>query len=268
MGLVAAIVVPAAVGSAAAEVTPLGTTRMGAELNGAREQAGLAVLERPADLDAVAQRHTDRMAAAGGAPFHSDDHSGGLTGWERVGEIVGRTDVRNPDWPTVLTRAFLESPEHREELLDPRYLELGVGAATAGDAVYVTGVFMRRTAAPPSPPRVFALSSAGGPQVAAAPVTPMTTTARPAPPPPTTAAPVVAVPPVTEAPPSTEPPTPVVQVAAPPPVDLGSDVVTMSSAGPVVAGAGGRITLFVLVVAGCIGLAGFAPQGRRRRAAS
>jgi hypothetical protein len=264
MGLVAVIVVPAVVGPAGAQVATLDSGRMGTELNGAREQAGLEPLLRRADLDAVAQRHTDRMAAEGGPPFHSGDPAGGLTGWERVGEIVGRTDGSNPDWPAVLTRAFLESPRHRVELLDARYLELGVGAAMAGDGVYVTGVLMRRTAAPPPPPqRVLALSSVGGPEIAAAPPAPPPSNT---PPMPTTTPTTAAPPPAVTAPPAPAPAAAVAAsslVAAPPPVDLGSDVMTISNAGPAVAGAGGRVILFVMVVIGAIAVAGLAPQRRR-----
>jgi hypothetical protein len=117
-----------------------------------RLQFGLGPVAPRADLDAIAQRHSEEMAARGGAPFHSSDPGAGLSGWVRMGEVVGWADWPRTDWAEAFTNAFLESPTHRDVVLDADYDYIGVGAAlsASGDIIYVSAVFLQPEAPPPS----------------------------------------------------------------------------------------------------------------------
>src|SRR6056297_2795113 len=90
--------------------------------NQARAERGLdAALQVAPDLTAVARSHAARMAG--------DDHlhhnpalTADVSGWDIVGENVGRG-------PSVdaLHRALMDSPSHRDNILDERYTQIGVG---------------------------------------------------------------------------------------------------------------------------------------------
>jgi hypothetical protein len=56
-----------------------------------------------------------------------------------VAEQVGPTALK-------LVNGFLNSPEHRKNLLDPDYTDQGIGAAAAGDRLIVVHVFGARRA--------------------------------------------------------------------------------------------------------------------------
>src|SRR6056297_230255 len=90
--------------------------------NQARAERGLAAaLQVAPELTAVARSHAARMA--------DDDHlhhnpalTADVSGWDIVGENVGRG-------PSVaaLHRALMDSPSHRDNILDERYTQIGVG---------------------------------------------------------------------------------------------------------------------------------------------
>src|SRR5688572_18188517 len=80
--------------------------------------AGADSVARAADLDAVAQRHAEAMAARGGL-FHNPNLATDVEGWRVVAENVGRgMDIG------AIHERFLESPSHRANVLDPRLTEL------------------------------------------------------------------------------------------------------------------------------------------------
>lgn len=56
--------------------------------------------------------------------------------WQRVGENVGR----GPDLDA-LHEAFVTSPEHRRNLLDPAWSEIGIGVIVSDDTLWVTQLF-------------------------------------------------------------------------------------------------------------------------------
>lgn len=240
----------------AAAATRLDAHDLRAELNSARVQAGLAPLNERAAHDQLAGRHADRMADAGGPPFHSEDPSAGVEDWEVVGEIVGRVDGGDQDWAATVTRAFLASRSHRDELLDPGYTELGVGASAAGNWVYVTGLLVR-PAQPKVPP-----APVGAPAGAAArpPVARPARSRVAAPPssPPTTAAP---------APPATSPPAPPEPPMVPPVDTVPLPVVEL---GPVAlirrtpAGTTDRVPALTALVLGVVLVSAWAPRARVR----
>lgn len=116
----------AALGASTALATPALASPagdLGAATNAARAAAGLPALQRNAQLDAVAQAWAQHMAATN-VLAHNPGLQTQVSDWSVLGENVGRAG----DIPSV-QRAFMNSPEHRANILDPRYTQMGVGAA-------------------------------------------------------------------------------------------------------------------------------------------
>jgi hypothetical protein len=121
------LTVTALVGSAAfagsALASPAGD--LASATNTARTSAGLPALAENAQLDAVAQAWANKLAAAG-VLSHNPAVRTQVTNWTVLGENVGMAG----DVPTV-QNAFMHSPEHKANILDPRYTQMGVGSATS-----------------------------------------------------------------------------------------------------------------------------------------
>ena len=64
--------------------------------------------------------------AAAGVLSHNPAVRTQVTNWNVLGENVGMAG----DVPTV-QNAFMHSPEHKANILDPRYTQMGVGSATS-----------------------------------------------------------------------------------------------------------------------------------------
>lgn len=105
-------------------------------LNAERTARGLRALAVPGDLTAVAQRHSGRMAERRSL-YHNPNLGSEVSGWRRVGENVGYGgDV------AAVHRAFMDSPAHRDNVLDPAWTEVGAGTVTdSGGVLWVTVVF-------------------------------------------------------------------------------------------------------------------------------
>lgn len=118
-----------------------------AEVNAARQDAGLPALAVRGDLEAVAVRHSGRMADRGEI-YHSNTGSE-VSGWQAVGENVGRgTDLQE------LHDAFMASSAHRANILSSRFTEIGIGVVQRDGSYWVTQTFRRpsgSTAADSSP---------------------------------------------------------------------------------------------------------------------
>lgn len=146
-----------------------------------RANAGLHGLAVSGDLVDVARRHAAHMAADGRL-FHNPNLGREVSGWEVVGENVGRgSDVDS------IHAALMGSPSHRHNILDARFTQIGVGVEAAGGELWVVQVFRRpAAAAAPAPapaPHVAPVANATAPARAPAPPPPRSTT------PPTTTAP-------------------------------------------------------------------------------
>jgi len=144
------LTVTAPVGSAAfassAYASPAGD--LATATNTARVSAGLAPLTVDPQLSAVAQAWANNLAAAG-TLSHNPALRTQVTNWTVLGENVGMAG----DVPTV-QNAFMHSPEHKANILDPRYTQMGVGSATSiypscGCAVLWVVVDFRRPATLP-----------------------------------------------------------------------------------------------------------------------
>ena len=104
-----------------------------------RGMYGLPGLHRSIELDTKAQAQAERMSQAGDI-FHSASLASGVSpGWLLIGENVGMASTTSE-----VQHAFEQSPAHRANLLNPAYVEMGVGVVEAPGRVYVVQVFVQR----------------------------------------------------------------------------------------------------------------------------
>ncbi len=166
-----------------------------ASLNSVRAGVGLPALTVNSQLANLSRAHAQVMADAGEI-FHADPISAGYGGaWSKIGENVGvGANV------SVLVDAFVASPGHYANIVDPSFTEVGIGVVWKDGALYTTHRFLQvpgsttttTTAAPPA-------------STTTSPPAPTTTTSAT----PTTAAPPTTAPPTpipTSTPPTTLPP--------------------------------------------------------------
>ena len=119
--------VPAAVAS---DVVTDARALILAQTNAARTGAGLAPLREISALTVVAQSCSLRQAAAR-AMFHCDDYSTRIpAGWTRAAENVAY-GYRAED----VVAAWLDSPGHRANILEPGTTHIGIGIAFDGSGL-------------------------------------------------------------------------------------------------------------------------------------
>lgn len=143
--LVALVLVPV---PAPAEAAPDGglEARFVALINQERADAGLPALRVANDLVAVGRRQAERMAGAADL-HHNPDLGSDVSGWDKVGENVGR----GPDVDRIHA-AFMASPSHRRNVFDAEWTEVGVGVEVVDGGLWVTELFrLPRGATAPTP---------------------------------------------------------------------------------------------------------------------
>lgn len=112
-------------------------------VNADRAAHGLPALQRDPALDAAAQAHAEDMRERGYFAHASPEgrdamdryRAAGGERWRKVGENIGRcAHCGAPDAAAVraLQQGWMNSPEHRRNILDPGYRNFGFGMA-AGD---------------------------------------------------------------------------------------------------------------------------------------
>ena len=108
-------------------------------INSERSSRGLRTLTVKSDLVAVARDWSERMAAEG-AISHDPNLASKVSGWTMLGDNVGKG-------PTVssIQKAFMESPTHRDIILEGDFNQVGVGVYQSGSTLYVTQIFARRS---------------------------------------------------------------------------------------------------------------------------
>jgi len=188
-GGVAATAAPASADAGSEEAQFLALT------NQLRASKGLQTLAVDGTLTSIARNWSAQMAAAG-TIFHNNNLPNQVSApWTELGENVGMG-------PNVagIQQAFINSPHHYENLVNPNYNYVGIGVVDSGGTIFVTVDFMalgasakpapapapRTTTAPASRPRATAAPRATAPATprAAAPTAPPTTAPPPPPPPP------------------------------------------------------------------------------------
>jgi Cysteine-rich secretory protein family len=117
-------------------------------LNGERERNGRPALRSLPALADIARAHSQMMAAAQRLfhaselekPLHERLVAAGLF-FGKSGENVARSDSFLPG---LIHQALLESPAHRENMLDPDFDAVGIGVVSVDDrAYYVSEVFLQ-----------------------------------------------------------------------------------------------------------------------------
>jgi len=122
------------------------------EVNDERRDAGIPLLRMSPDLSRLAREYSREMVERGF--FDHQDPDGlrvdtrasraGIT-WQFIGENIARNrGFRNPAYTAV--KEWMKSAGHRENILNDRYAETGIGAWIAPDrTVYFTQIFVQRT---------------------------------------------------------------------------------------------------------------------------
>lgn len=123
--------------SALAAVDPVSAeTQFVGLINQERTARGLQPLAVHADLVTAARDQASAIDAAGYL-FHNPDLGSVTDGWTKLGENVGYGGS-----VTGLHAAFMNSPDHRANILDPAYTHVGVGVVVDGSTLWVAEVFM------------------------------------------------------------------------------------------------------------------------------
>jgi uncharacterized protein YkwD len=117
-------------------------------MNSARQSAGLRPYTVSSDLVSVARAHSAQMAQKQ-TLYHNPNLTTDVKNWQAVGENVG-------EGPTVsdIHNAFMNSPEHRANILDHDFTQVGVGVAVDSNGIiWVTEDFRQptTTASAPAP---------------------------------------------------------------------------------------------------------------------
>ena len=137
-GLILAVAVSTLLYPAAAQAsTATDEAAFVAKINELRASKGLGPLQVNANLAAKARAWSAGMAAANRI-WHSTLSDGVTEDWKKLGENVGMGGSVDG-----LHRAFVNSPHHYENLVDPAFGQVGVGIVMGGDTIFVTQVFMQ-----------------------------------------------------------------------------------------------------------------------------
>ncbi|MBW9205522.1 hypothetical protein KV097_06140 [Mumia sp. zg.B17] len=109
--------------------------------NRARSARGLRALGRSACLDRYAQRSADRIARTGRLTHQNLRPVLRACGGHKVGENI----AYGYRWPVRVVRAWMNSPGHRANILEPRYRRIGVGVRRdRRGIIWVSQVFAYR----------------------------------------------------------------------------------------------------------------------------
>lgn len=133
-----------------------------AKINELRASKGLQPLIVDAELTNIGRDWAGKMAAAGQISHNPNFRYEVTEDWQRLGENVGVG-------PSVdsLFQAFVNSPGHYANLVQPDYNRVGIGVVLVGDTIYTSHQFMQlRT------PRAVSSSPTPAPAPAPAPKAP------------------------------------------------------------------------------------------------
>jgi hypothetical protein len=203
-------------------------------INSARGSAGLPGLGINLALQSIAEGWSQSMAAVDVLSHNMNLPNVAPSDWMHLGENVGE----GPTCDAIAT-AFMNSPEHKANILDTNYTTVGVGVVVDGNGVmWVTEDFMGTGAATPAAPAPAPAASTPAPAPATVPAPVAVHTTVPAPAPVDTVAAPVAV--HTTVPPASSSPAPspsLAPAAAPSPAASASPAAaaTPTPAVPIVA---------------------------------
>jgi len=112
-------------------------------INHERTSRGLRALVVKSDLVGVARHKSDQMAAKG-TIWHDSSTWNSVSGWQTYGENVGMGPNNISDPVGNLHTAFMNSPEHRQNILYPTFNQVGIGVTISDNTMYVTEIFVQR----------------------------------------------------------------------------------------------------------------------------
>jgi hypothetical protein len=113
-------------------------------VNAARSSAGLPAYSYASDLTAAARGQAERMAASGEL-YHNPNLASEVGGWSRIGENVAYAG----DWRSAHD-VLMNSPDHRAQILDSGYTQMGVGTAVGDDGTFWVAEVFRTPSGSPS----------------------------------------------------------------------------------------------------------------------
>jgi hypothetical protein len=148
---------------ALAPTTPTSAADLGAEaaftvsVNSLRAGRGVATLGTHPVLTAKAQSWAAQMAASNNLA-HSTLTDGINVSWNKIGENVGVGGAVDS-----LFQAFVNSPHHFENMVDPAFQWVGLGVAYGNGRMWVAMEFMNGAAPPPPPPPPATRATAANP---------------------------------------------------------------------------------------------------------
>lgn len=197
-------------------------------INQVRAGQGLPPLIQNGELTSLArswsQAQRDGVCPGNDYICHANPLDSGVTqSWAKLGENVGT----GPNVNDVMD-AFIASPGHYANIIDPAFTHVGVGVVWDGARLYTTHRFMALNGSTPAttsapttatPTTTAAPATTRAPATTSAPATAPPATTAPTTPAPTTAAPAATAAPTTEAPTTTTTPA----VPEPPAVNIGSE---------------------------------------------
>jgi len=134
LGAVAVVCAMVVVGGAQSSYASIESSYLNI-LNQERASRGLSPLHVNARLTDVAQSWASRMASSG-VLQHNPALRSEVGNWRTLGENVGR----GPDLADLAT-AFWNSPEHRANILDPDFTQVGIAATVADHRVWIAVEF-------------------------------------------------------------------------------------------------------------------------------
>ncbi len=106
--------------------------------NQSRRAAGLSNLRIDPQLSRVAEMHSYWMDRKNEL-FHSNRLDWKVTNWIRLGENVGFGQSI-----ASLQTALMNSPAHRQNILDPSFTYVGISVRPEGDRLWMTALFESR----------------------------------------------------------------------------------------------------------------------------
>jgi hypothetical protein len=112
-------------------------------INHERTSRGLGSLVVRSDLVSVARHKSDQMAAKG-TIWHDSSTWNSVSGWQAYGENVGMGPSNISDPVGNLHTAFMNSPEHRQNILYKTFNQVGIGVTIKDNTMYVTEIFVQR----------------------------------------------------------------------------------------------------------------------------
>ena len=159
----AAVDLRSAVGGATAPAPDI-EAQFVSRINALRRSKGLSQLTVSSQVTGVARAWTDKMVDSGGIS-HNPNLAHEIEGaWTKAGENVGVGYSVDS-----LMQAFVDSPAHYRNLVDPAWSHLGVGVTLSPDGrIWTTHNFLALpeaapAPAPPAPPVTTPRSTAPGP---------------------------------------------------------------------------------------------------------